>query len=281
MIYIFWVLSIVFVFIFLKQRQKNRIEEIIDLINRLELNNYKIPMKQDDFSILEDEIYKLFVELVEEREKNKSLLKNQSKNIEDIAHQIKTPITGMIFSLENGSSEKEIISKNLNRLNELSNSLLKLSSFDANADNMKKDEVYLREVIDYSLDILSEDTFSREIIVINNVREEIIYANFYWICEAFINIIKNSISIDRTTEIEINSKDNPIYTEVRIKDNGGGINESIKKNIFKRFYKDPDSNGFGIGLAMAREIILKHNGTIEAINTENGAEFIIKFYIVT
>jgi len=281
MIYIFWVLSFLIVFIFLKRRQKNRIEEIIELINRLELNNYKIPMKQDDFSILEDEIYKLFVELVEEREKNKNLLKNQSKNIEDIAHQIKTPITGMMFSIENGNSDTETLSKNLNRLNELSNSLLKISSFDANAENMKREKVFLREVIDYSLDILSEDIELRKIIVINNVEEEIIYANFYWICEAFINIIKNSINIDNTTEIEINSKDNPIYTEVSIKDNGGGINESIKKNIFKRFYKDPDSNGFGIGLSMARDIILKHKGSIEANNIEGGAEFVIKFYKVT
>ena len=53
------------------------------------------------------------------------------------------------------------------------------------------------------------------------------------------------------------------------------------KKIFKRFYKTPDSKGFGIGLAMAKTIVEKNNGEISVTNTDNGARFEIKFYNVT
>ncbi len=53
------------------------------------------------------------------------------------------------------------------------------------------------------------------------------------------------------------------------------------KKIFKRFYKTPDSNGFGIGLAMAKTIVEKNNGAISVTNTKDGAKFEIKFYNVT
>ena len=53
------------------------------------------------------------------------------------------------------------------------------------------------------------------------------------------------------------------------------------KKIFKRFYKTPDSNGFGIGLAMAKTIVEKNNGEISVSNTNSGAIFEIKFYNVT
>lgn len=281
MIYIFWALSIIILIIIFKEKQKNRIEEINDLIDNLNSNNYKIPMKQDEFSILEDKIYKLFIELVEQREKTKNISVIQSKNIEDIAHQIKTPITAMLFSLENGNIDNSMFHKKLNRLNNLSKALLKLSSFDVNGDDLKKDKVNITEVIDYCLDILSEDIDSKDIVIENNVKNSLIDANFYWLTEAFINIIKNAIYIKKTTKIEIDSSENPIYLEVVIKDNGGGISEEIKKNIFKRFYKSPDSNGFGIGLAITKDIIIKHNGSIEVNNIADGARFKIKFYKVT
>ena len=60
--------------------------------------NYKIPMKQDDFSILEDKIYKLFIEIVEAKETSTRNSEKQIEDLEDIAHQIKTPITSMLFS---------------------------------------------------------------------------------------------------------------------------------------------------------------------------------------
>lgn len=283
MIYLIWIFTIGLTIFFFKYRQNKRIRELSALIDNLYANNYKIPMKQDSFSILEDRIYKLFVELVEEKEQVRDLSYRQNKNMEDIAHQIKTPITGILFSIENGIDDEkiEILKEKLNRLDRLSDSLLKLASLDVKIDDMKKENIKAKEIIEYSMDILEEDINKKDILLENKLGDEEIVGDFYYLTEAFINIIKNAINLDNISKIFLESGENPIYTWIKILDDGGGISDKDKDKIFERFYKTPDSKGFGIGLSMARDIILKHKGDIEVKNVDKGAEFTIKFYKVT
>lgn len=248
--------------------------------------NYKIPMKQDDFSILEDKIYKLFIEIVEAKETTSKNSEKQIEYLEDIAHQIKTPITSMLFSIENlemdfpDIEDIEILKRQLLRLNSLSDILLKLSSLDANKELMKNEDVRLDELIFYSLDTLNLKKSVR-IIIDDSLKENIICGDFYWLAEAIINILKNADNRKSCDKITISSEKNPLYTSLIIEDNGGGIEKENMKKIFKRFYKTPDSNGFGIGLAMAKTIVEKNNGEISVSNIDVGARFEIKFYNVT
>ena len=286
MLYIFWIISLSLLYYFLESRKKNRINELIDLIENMKNQDYKIPMKQDDFSILEDKIYKLFIEIVEAKE---TITKNSEKQIEyleDIAHQIKTPITSMIFSIENleldypDSRDIEILERQLLRLNSLSDILLKLSSLDANKDLMKEEQIRLDELVDYALDCLNLKK-SMKVEKRTDLKENSINGDFYWLAEALINIMKNADNRPTCDKITISSYKNPIYTSLIIEDNGGGIEKENIKKIFKRFYKTPDSNGFGIGLAMAKTIVEKNNGEISVSNIDVGARFEIKFYNVT
>lgn len=287
MIYLFYPVSLLALYYFLKKRQKKRIEELENLIDRLGEKNYSIPMVQDDFSILEDKIYKIFIELVEARELVEKNSKKQTKNLEDIAHQIKTPITSMFFDLEtidkteDNKKEIEGLELQLERLNSLADILLKLSSLDANIDKMEKREVLISEIIDYVLDILRKSIDEKKVKIICDYEDYEIKVDYYWISEALINIIKNALSLDRLTKIKISTNKNPIYTEIIIEDDGGGIKEENFKKIFERFYKSPDSKGFGIGLAMAKSIVEANNGAISVKNGKDGAIFKIKFYNVT
>ncbi|MFR8744458.1 MAG: sensor histidine kinase [Peptoniphilus sp.] len=287
MIYLFYPVSLLALYYFLKIRQKKRIEELENLIDRLGEKNYSIPMVQDDFSILEDKIYKIFIELVEARELVEKNSKKQTQNLEDIAHQIKTPITSMFFDLEtidkteDNKKEIEGLELQLERLNSLADILLKLSSLDANIDKMEKREVLISEIIDYVLDILRKSIDEKKVKIICDYEDYEIKIDYYWISEALINIIKNALSLDRLTKIKISTNKNPIYTEIIIEDDGGGIKEENLKKIFERFYKSPDSKGFGIGLAMAKSIVEANNGAISVKNGKDGAIFKIKFYNVT
>lgn len=287
MIYLFYPVSLLALYYFLKIRQKKRIEELENLIDRLGEKNYSIPMVQDDFSILEDKIYKIFIELVEARELVEKNSKKQTQNLEDIAHQIKTPITSMFFDLEtidkteDNKKEIEGLELQLERLNSLADILLKLSSLDANIDKMEKREVLISEIFDYVLDILRKSIDEKNVKIICDYEDYEIKVDYYWISEALINIIKNALSLDRLTKIKISSNKNPIYTEIIIEDDGGGIKEENLKRIFERFYKSPDSKGFGIGLAMAKSIVEANNGAISVKNGKDGAIFKIKFYNVT
>ena len=248
--------------------------------------NYKIPMKQDDFSILEDKIYKLFIEIVEAKETTTKNSEKQIEYLEDIAHQIKTPITSMLFSIENlemdfpDIEDIGILKRQTIRLNSLSDILLKLSSLDANKDLMKKEEIRLDELVDYALDSLNLKK-STNVEIGKSLKENNIIGDFYWLAEALINIMKNADNRPTCDKIVVSSYKNPLYTSLIIKDNGGGIEKENMKKIFKRFYKTPDSNGFGIGLAMAKTIVEKNNGEISVSNTGSGARFEIKFYNVT
>ncbi|WP_297393162.1 HAMP domain-containing sensor histidine kinase [uncultured Peptoniphilus sp.] len=287
MIYLFYFVSLFALYYFLKTREKKRIKELENLIDRLGEKNYSIPMVQDEFSILEDKIYKIFIELVEARELVEKNSKKQTQNLEDIAHQIKTPITSMFFDLEmidkDEDNKKEIegLELQLERLNSLADILLKLSSLDANVDKMEKNEVLISEIIEYALDILRKSIDEKNIKIIFDYEDSEIKVDYYWISEALINIIKNALSLDRLTKIKISTNKNPIYTEIIIEDDGGGIKEENFKKIFERFYKSPDSKGFGIGLAMAKSIIEANNGDISVKNGNDGAIFKIKFYNVT
>lgn len=287
MIYLFYPVSLLALYYFLKIRQKKRIEDLENLIDRLGEKNYSIPMVQDDFSILEDKIYKIFIELVEARELMEKNSKKQTQNLEDIAHQIKTPITSMFFDLEtidkteDNKKEIEGLELQLERLNSLADILLKLSSLDANIDKMEKREVLISEIIDYVLDILRKSIDEKKVKIICDYEDYEIKIDYYWISEALINIIKNALSLDRLTKIKISTNKNPIYTEIIIEDDGGGIKEENLKKIFERFYKSPDSKGFGIGLAMAKSIVEANNGAISVKNGKDGAIFKIKFYNVT
>ena len=286
MIYVFWIISLGLLYYFLEKRKKNRINELIDLIENMKNQNYKIPMKQDDFSILEDKIYKLFIEIVEAKETSRKNSEKQIEYLEDIAHQIKTPITSMLFSIENlemdfpDIEDIEILKRQTLRLNSLSDILLKLSSLDANKDLMKEEDIRLDELVDYALDSLNLKR-SINVKIEKSLKKNSICGDFYWLAEAIINIIKNADNRPTCDKIVVSSYKNPLYTSLIIEDNGGGIEKENMKKIFKRFYKTPDSNGFGIGLAMAKTIVEKNKGEISVSNTKEGARFEIKYYNVT
>lgn len=286
MIYVFWIISLCLLYYFLEKRKKNRINDLINLIGNMKNQNYSIPMKQDDFSLLEDKIYKLFIEIVEAKETTTKNSQKQVEYLEDIAHQIKTPITSMVFSIENlemdypAKEDIEILKRQTLRLNSLSDILLKLSSLDANKNLMKKEEIRLDELVAYALDTLSLKE-STKLEISDDLKENLIYGDFYWLAEALINILKNADNRPNCQKITILSYKNPLYTNLIIEDDGGGIDEDNIKKIFKRFYKTPDSKGFGIGLAMAKTIVEKNNGEISVTNSDKGARFEIKFYNVT
>lgn len=286
MVYVFWIISLFLLYYFLEKRKKSRIDELIDLIDNMKNQNYKIPMKQDDFSILEDKIYKLFIEIVEAKEISTKNSEKQIEYLEDIAHQIKTPITSMLFSIENleidypEDGNIEILKRQVLRLNALSDILLKLSSLDANKELMKKEKFSLGELLAYSLDSLDLRR-NIKVEIHNSLKENIIDGDFYRLAEALINILKNASNRPTCNKISISSYKNPLYTSLIVEDNGGGIEKENINKIFKRFYKTPDSKGFGIGLAMAKTIVEKNNGEISVSNTDTGARFEIKFYNVT
>lgn len=272
-----------------KKRNTNQLKQYLEDINK---GNYSLNVHVDeDFAIVSDELYKTVVTLRELKEKAIKDKVNLKDNIADISHQLKTPITSInIMSqlMEDSESKDENqeyihrLKKQIERLEILTNSLLTMSKLDADATYFKE------EIIDF-LDIINMATEPiLPLIEQKNIKLSIIGGNatikgdIYWLSEAFLNIIKNSVEhtdVDGQIDIIINS--NPIFREIIIEDNGVGFVKEDIPHIFNRFYKGRNANkdSIGIGLPMAKVIIEKHGGEILVENRESrGARFKIKFY---
>ena len=120
-----------------------------------------------------------------------------------------------------------------------------------------------------------------EIVVTGNI-ENTINCDIRWQVEAISNILKNSVEYsNNSSKIQIVCNKNKVYSEIRIIDNGKGIDKEDIKHIFERFYKGKNSSrdSVGIGLALAKTIIEQNNGTI-SVESEigKGTTFIIKYF---
>lgn len=213
--------------------------------------------------------------------------------LSDISHQLKTPLSTMILyndimlSKELSSQQRNTFLKNtqnqLNRMGWLIQNLLKLAKIDANAIELEIEEQSLNETIEEVIEILESKASEKSIQVDFIQRCEIsIKHDRLWLQEALINVVKNGIehSYDGG-RVTIDLEDNPVYTRVTVKNTGELISEEDLANVFKRFYKgkhSKKSDSIGIGLSLAKSIIEKHGGYIEArSDMDEGTRFIITF----
>ena len=212
--------------------------------------------------------------------------------ISDISHQLKTPMTSLMLLTDlmynDLDKEKKIefldrTNAQLSRMDWLIKSMLKLSKLEAKVIDFKTEKVNINELIRRSISPLSVPMELKNISLnINGDKEASYIGDIEWSSEALGNIIKNCI--EHTKEggnLDISYEENPIYSEIVIKDNGEGIDKDDIPNIFKRFYKGKNSksDSVGIGLAMAKSIIESQNGDIYVKSEKNkGTEFHITFH---
>jgi signal transduction histidine kinase len=214
--------------------------------------------------------------------------------LSDISHQLKTPLSSMmvyndiLLNKELSKEQREGFLINnegqLDRMNWLIQSMLKLAKLDAKAIEFDKEKQSLNETIEEAIYALETKASEAEVCIEFDYNKEImLYHDRLWLEEALINIIKNGIEHSSNGgKINISLEENPVYTRVTVEDTGEGINEEDLPNIFKRFYKARSSrkvDSIGIGLALAKSIVESHNGIIEAKSQLGvGTKFILTFH---
>lgn len=273
-----------------RRRSQKRIVDLTEYLERVNIGagGTLIQTQEDDFSRLQDEIYKTVTTLYQTREAAVSAKKNFAENLANIAHQLKTPITAAFLSLqlmkkETANEYANQIEKQLDRLNRLEESLLKLSKIDAGTLLLKHERVDLYTALNLAAenlnDLLQDSHISIEIPE-NGCIE--FFGDLEWTMEAFINLMKNCMEHSQPGGIvHCDYSGNPLYAEIRIWDDGTGFDTEDLPHLFDRFYRGRRAvgNGIGIGLALARSIFELQNGTITAYNRRNGgACFEIRLY---
>lgn len=288
------IVSLILAILYFRKIYKD-IKDMTDYVyNSSEGRNFDMKNRNQEgqIGLLKTELIKMINILKEKVEllNNEKIFLNEV--ISDISHQLKTPMTSLIIlndlMYEDLPKETKIefldkIKSQLNRMEWLIKSMLKLSKVEAKVIDFEKKEVKVSELIKKSISpsLISMEIKNIELTV--NGDENISYiGDINWSCEAFVNIIKNCIEhTDTNGKINISYEENPLYCEVVIKDSGEGIDKKDLPHIFKRFYKGKSSkdDSVGIGLAMAKSIIESQNGDIYVKSEKNkGSEFHIIFH---
>ena len=281
-------LFINFIFIY---NMYQKIKKIDQYMNNILNDDYSLNIKEyceGDISNLKNDVYKMTVKLKEQSELLTKDKKYLEETLEDISHQIKTPLTSMymindiLTNEKNERIRKEFLIKNKNqieRIEWLVISLLKLSKLDSGTVKLKKEKIKVKDLVNKAIEPIKVSLDLKSIDLDLNLSNDTVLVDINWTKEALLNIIKNACEHTKD-KITITSKNNPLYLEIRITDNGKGIAKKDLKHIFERFYKGSDNkDSIGIGLNMSKKIINLQQGIIEVETKENiGSTFIIKLY---
>ena len=290
------VVILLIIYIRYNYKKEKDIKDIIKCIEQINKKNYEIQIdsiSEDELSILKNEIYKTTIMLKEAAENSSKDKLNLKKSLEDISHQLKTPLTSILVMLDNiiedSNMEEKIrndfivdIKRNVLNINFLVQSLLKLSKFDANTVHFVKQENDLKTIVEESIKNVSTLCDLRNINIKLNIKENSkIICDDKWQIEALTNIIKNAIEHSKNnSNIIINIENNNVYSMIEVINFGEGIAKKDIKHIFERFYrcKNTKTDSIGIGLALAKTIIEEDKGTISVESNKLETKFIVKYY---
>lgn len=280
-------------FLWLEQSRRKEEERLAEKIGRciaaeaeLDVSGYSMLSPT-----LTHEISKLLKEIITKELSLKQGNQRTQNFVENIAHQIKTPLACVSISMDllsekvKSVDEKEYIRQSFIYLKEievLMKKLLDIGRLESGKILMRKVPLQLENLIKESIMILD---VQEERFVLEAEREEGISPNYYgdydWLKEAFANILKNCMEHDNSGKkivVKLVHKKEHIFIQIR--DHGDGFREQDLAHIFDRFYlpEAAKKSHTGIGLNLAKMVIEKHFGEIKAANhAEGGAVFSILF----
>lgn len=247
--------------------------------------------QEGELSILANHIQKLTLRLTESAAVIRREKVYLADSLADISHQLRTPLTSMNLtasmlrspdlSTEKRSALARELQNLLNRTDWLVETLLKLSKLDAGTVKLMQKPVQVNDLIHRAAEPLAIPMDLRNQQLSVHCQGESFVGDPVWTGEALGNILKNCM--EHTPEggtITVTASETALYTQIEVQDMGFGFDPKDIPHLFQRFYKGSNAseNSYGIGLALARTVITAQNGTVQAMNTESGAKFVIKFY---
>lgn len=297
LLFIYLIICLVYLTIIINndKRKEKEINEVIKIIEEINNKNYSFKMKdinEEDLSLLKNEIYKTTIMLNEISEISKKDKKELEESLEDISHQLKTPLTSILIMIDTllddedmDQNTREDFLRNMKRevmnINFLVKSILKLSRLDTNTVKFISKKESVKEIINEAILNVSLLSDLKNVKIETNLSDSFITCDYKWQIEALTNILKNSIEHSyENNKVLIESSENNAYVKITIKDFGTGIAKEDINHIFERFYKgkESDYDSIGIGLALSKSIIEKQNGKISVESSDDGTTFTIKYF---
>ena len=204
----------------------------------------------------------------------------QQTFFQNASHELKTPLMaiqgyaeGIQAGVTDTGSAAEVILEESDRMTELVDELLDISKIDMGRQQLTLSEMDIRELLYDSIRAVEPTAAAGGIAIVPDFPETPVIVN----CDdtrlrrAITNILSNGIRYARS-ELRLTCRTDKRHVTIRIQDDGDGIAEEDLPHIFDRFYMGKSGKS-GIGLALTKEIIHLHKGTIRAYNGDSGAVF--------
>ena len=212
-------ISLLIVFMLYERKQDKEIDKITKYLEAINDKNYTLKIdenSEEELSILKNELYKVTVML---RENASNTLKdkiNLKRALEDISHQLKTPLTSILIILDNLIDNPEMdyqtrveflhdLKRETTRIQSLIQSILKLSKFDSNTIQFIKQDIYLKQIVDEAIKNTGSLADLKNIkINVEGNKVTKLNCDLLWQIEAITNILKNCIEHSKeNTQIDI------------------------------------------------------------------------------
>lgn len=219
----------------------------------------------------------------------------------NISHEINNPLTiaaghseiikdylthsnvqSKITQLQNAN---QTVLDSLERVNQI---ILNMKDFLHQSED-QKEYCDLSKLIDTAIEWILPTAKKANISILRDFKEHsVALVNRIKVEQVIINLIKNSIDAiseanitDGEIKITLSKSETDQQTCIDIIDNGPGMPDSIKKNLFKPFQSTKDAgHGTGLGLSICAKIVESHKGRIELVNSDKGCHFRIKLPLI-
>ena len=204
----------------------------------------------------------------------------QQTFFQNASHELKTPLMaiqgyaeGIQAGVMDAGGAAEVILAESERMTELVEELLDISKIDMGRQRPTLSETDIRELLYDSIRAVEPTVVSSGITIVPDFPEEpvMVSCDDTRLRRAVTNILSNGVRYARS-QLRLTCRADKRHVTIRIQDDGDGIAEEDLPHIFDRFYMGRSGKS-GIGLALTKEIVHLHKGTIRAYNGETGAVF--------
>lgn len=276
-----------------------RVNKLSKAAQKVALGDYDIYIdhsNRDEIDRLSADFNKMIKALNEWRKEVLHLEERRKTFMQDVAHEMRTPLTtinGLLEGMEYGVFDEEQEMRSIKLMRKETTRLVRLVNENLDYENIQSNRIVLRknefplvdalEEVRQQLVNIAEDS-NNEIILNKHIEDISIYADFDRFKQIIVNLLKNALQFTEGGEIVIDASQTKEQTIVTVSDTGLGMSEEQLDMIWDRYYKvDPSRKNTkygesGLGLPIVKQLVELHDGKIEVTSQLNeGSVFTITF----
>lgn len=261
---------------FLLNRRIRRLAEQVEGFHSGTEVMLDVALREDRLAQLQNGIADLQQALTREKLLNAEECSRTSQLTADISHQLKTPLTTLrLYTELDGAPHMDASLEQIQRMETLIHALLRLERLCADGYAFSFAQADAEAMILEQWQSLQAIWPEKKLTIEGTAR---IRCDQRWLGEAFLNLLKNACEhTPEDGQIVVHLERTEAVFFCTMEDNGGGVAQSELPKLFQRFYRAEHQrgNGAGIGLAIVKEIIQRHHGTITAENGDRGLKMTI------